>query len=110
MSTSAASSAGEVARAPKTLARRARALLRDYKQLSKARLSALVVLTASAGFAAGSEEGPMQWAKLAWTSVGTFGAAACANALNQAYEAGNDARMARTRGRPLPAAKKKKRR
>jgi hypothetical protein len=103
----AASAAGAAAR-PRSLARRLRATLRDYKQLSKARLSALVVLTASAGFAAGSG-GAIDWAKLGWTSLGTFGAAACANALNQVYEAANDALMARTRGRPLPAGRMSRR-
>jgi hypothetical protein len=98
-------SAAEAASAqPRSLPRRLRAVLRDYKQLSKAKLSALVVLTASAGFAAGSD-GAIDWAKLAWTSLGTFGAAACANGLNQAYEMSNDALMARTRGRPLPAGR-----
>ena len=60
----------------------ARELLRHYKQLSKFRLSALVVATSAAGFAAGSGE-QICWAKLAWTSVGTMGAAAAANTLNQ---------------------------
>jgi hypothetical protein len=59
-----------------------KALLGDLKQLSKFKLSSLVVLTASAGFVAGSGE-QLDWAGLAWTSLGTFGAAACANTLNQ---------------------------
>lgn len=78
--------------------------MRDYKQLSKARLSALVVATASAGFVAGSGE-QIDWAGLAWTSLGTFGAAACANALNQVYETTNDRLMNRTCNRPLPAGR-----
>ncbi|KAF6258300.1 UbiA prenyltransferase family-domain-containing protein [Scenedesmus sp. NREL 46B-D3] len=84
--------------------RRLKALLRDYKQLSKFRLSALVALTASAGFAAGSGEA-IDYEKLAWTSLGTLGAAACANTLNQLYEVANDARMARTCNRPLPGGR-----
>jgi protoheme IX farnesyltransferase len=84
--------------------RRLRAFLRDYKQLSKFRLSALVALTASAGFAVGSGDN-IDHAKLAWTSLGTLGAAACANTLNQLYEVANDARMARTCNRPLPAGR-----
>jgi protoheme IX farnesyltransferase len=78
--------------------------MRDYKQLSKFRLSALVALTASAGFAAGSGDS-IDYEKLAWTSLGTLGAAACANTLNQLYEVANDARMARTCNRPLPAGR-----
>lgn len=60
-----------------------RRLLQVYKQLSKAKLSALVVLTASAGYIAGSGD-TVDWSGFAWTSLGTFGAAACANTLNQA--------------------------
>eukprot|EP00879_Flechtneria_rotunda_P032000 GHRR01035143.1.p1 GENE.GHRR01035143.1~~GHRR01035143.1.p1 ORF type:complete len:286 (+),score=82.84 GHRR01035143.1:134-991(+) len=81
-----------------------KALMRDFKQLCKFKLSALVALTASAGFAAGSSES-VDYAKLAWTSIGTLGAAACANTLNQLYEVVNDSRMARTCNRPLPAGR-----
>ena len=79
-------------------------LLRDYKQLSKFRLSTLVVATAAAGFVAGSEEW-IDWPKLGWTSVGTFLAASSANALNQVYEVLNDGRMRRTASRPLPSGR-----
>lgn len=84
--------------------RRLKGLLRDYKKLSKFKLSALVALTASAGFAAGSGDS-IDYAKLAWTSLGTLGAAACANTLNQLYEIANDGRMTRTANRPLPAGR-----
>lgn len=87
-----------------SLLRAVRGLLRDYKQLSKARLSLLVALTASAGFVAGSGE-DIDLRGLAWTTAGTFGAAAAANALNQVYEAANDQRMNRTCNRPLPAGR-----
>lgn len=60
--------------------------MKNYKQLSKFRLSALVVASAATGFVAGSEEA-IDWGKLAWTSAGTFGAAACANTLNQVRQA-----------------------
>jgi hypothetical protein len=100
----ALSAAAAAAGRPRSLPRRLRATLRDYKQLSKAKLSALVVLTASAGFAAGSDAA-IDWAGMAWTSLGTFGAAACANTLNQVYERANDALMARTQNRPLPAGR-----
>ncbi len=104
LSTSAAAAtAGRAARVP-SLLRSVRAMLHNYKQLSKAKLSALVVLTASGGFVAGSGEA-IDWAGLVWTSLGTFGAAACANALNQLYEVANDRRMVRTCNRPLPAGR-----
>jgi hypothetical protein len=95
---------GLASRASPSLQRSARGLLRDLKQLSKARLSALVVLTAAAGFAAGSGD-TLDWAGMAWTCAGTFGAAACANTLNQVYEIANDRRMSRTCNRPLPAGR-----
>lgn len=41
-----------------------------------------VVSTACAGFALGSDE-EIDWQKMAWTAVGTFGASAAANTLNQ---------------------------
>ena len=79
-------------------------LMHDWKQLSKFKLSALVVLTSAGGFLAGSGE-RVDWAGLCWTSLGTFGAAACANTLNQLYEVTNDSRMTRTCNRPLPAGR-----
>lgn len=44
----------------------------------------------------------MAWGRLGWTALGTFGASACANTLNQIYEVVNDGRMSRTKMRPLP--------
>ena len=85
-------------------AQRSGSLINDYKQLSKFKLSSLVVLTASAGFVAGSGDS-IDWEGLAWTSLGTFGAAACANTLNQLYEVANDRLMSRTCNRPLPAGR-----
>eukprot|EP00191_Tetraselmis_sp_GSL018_P003206 CAMPEP_0177604474 /NCGR_PEP_ID=MMETSP0419_2-20121207/16139_1 /TAXON_ID=582737 /ORGANISM="Tetraselmis sp., Strain GSL018" /LENGTH=354 /DNA_ID=CAMNT_0019098463 /DNA_START=467 /DNA_END=1529 /DNA_ORIENTATION=- len=42
---------------------------------------------------------------MAWTSLGTLGAAACANTLNQVYEAKPDSLMKRTMKRPLPSGR-----
>lgn len=96
----AAASTPEVAL---TLAR-VRQLAQLYKQLSKAKLSALVVSTTAAGFVAGSGD-TIDWKKLWWTYVGTTAAASSANALNQIYEVTNDSLMKRTQRRPLPAGK-----
>ncbi|CAL8460686.1 g217 [Coccomyxa elongata] len=76
-------------------------LIQLYKQLSKHRLSALVVSTAAAGYIAGSGE-KVDWGGLAWTCAGTFGCAAAANTLNQVYEVATDSLMERTKRRPLP--------
>lgn len=83
---------------------RVRELAQLYKQLSKAKLSALVVSTTAAGFVAGSGD-TVDWKKLWWTYVGTTAAASSANALNQIYEVTNDSLMKRTQRRPLPAGK-----
>lgn len=73
-----------------------------YLELGKARLSTLVVITAFAGFMlAGAEN--LHPGLLFWTLLGTGLAALGANAFNQWREAALDARMERTRRRPLPA-------
>lgn len=95
-----------IAATPKqrSIAHRFRNLLRDYKQLSKAKLSLLVVATSAAGYAAGSKE-TIEWKGLGWTSLGTMLTASSANALNQVYEVINDSKMKRTAARPLPAGR-----
>ena len=111
-----------------------RSLANAYKQLSKFRLSALVVSTAAAGFVAGQSvtaagntspifqkmlsfctalthvetagSGPsIDWAALCWTSGGTMMAAASANTLNQVREVWQDSQMHRTCRRPLPSGR-----
>lgn len=73
-----------------------------YAELAKARLSALVVATAAVGYvvAAGDE---MRWGVLLITVIGTLLSAFSANAWNQLIEVERDARMQRTRNRPLPS-------
>lgn len=61
-----------------------------------------MVSTACAGFVLGSGD-HVALPALAWTAAGTWGAAACANALNQVFEAVPDGLMSRTRLRPLPS-------
>jgi protoheme IX farnesyltransferase len=70
--------------------------------LAKARLTALVLATAAAGFVVASPF-EVAWATLGWTVLGTGLAAASASMLNQLVEISRDARMHRTRHRPLPA-------
>eukprot|EP00887_Chlorella_sp_A99_P002564 scaffold6.g2564.t1 len=102
----AAAAAAAAARgdAPVSASRRLRQLVRNYKQLSKLRLSGLVVATAAAGYAAGSREA-IDWRGLGWTSLGTWMASSSANAFNQIYEVVNDGRMRRTAARPLPSGR-----
>jgi protoheme IX farnesyltransferase len=77
-------------------------LLKSYLELSKIRLTAMVLITAAVGFVLGSA-GPLDFARLAWTILGTGLAAAGASAFNQLLEIRRDAEMQRTRGRPLPS-------
>jgi len=73
-----------------------------YLELTKARLSALVLTTTVVGFIL-AESVSVRWTLLAWTVVGTALIAGAANALNQCLEISRDARMERTRNRPLPS-------
>ncbi|MDY7110398.1 MAG: heme o synthase [Planctomycetota bacterium] len=77
--------------------------LRQYAQLTKARLSALVLMTTAVGFAlAGTSTTGTDWWCFFATIVGTALAAGAANTLNQVLEIRLDAMMDRTRRRPLP--------
>lgn len=73
-------------------------------ELSKARLSALVLLTTLVGYMLAARGGA-SLGHVIGTLVGTALAAFGANALNQCIEADRDARMNRTRNRPLPSGR-----
>lgn len=77
---------------------------RCYWELSKARLSMLVVATSGTGFVLGSGNA-IDFAGLCWTCTGTMMVAASANSLNQVFEVRNDAKMKRTMRRPLPSGR-----
>jgi protoheme IX farnesyltransferase len=74
----------------------------DLMTLVKVRLSLLVLITTLVGFLLGWR-GPLHWALLAATLTGTALCAGGAAALNQWWERDLDARMKRTRTRPLPS-------
>lgn len=76
---------------------------RLYAQLSKYRLSALVMSTTSAGYLAAG--GPVDALTLSWACLGTMLASSSANTFNQVIETENDSRMKRTRARPLPSGR-----
>ncbi|TFK50074.1 farnesyltransferase [Heliocybe sulcata] len=73
--------------------------LKLYSELSKSRLSILVVLTAMSGVAMSPL--PATVPVLLSTAMGTALCAAAANTLNQLQEVPFDAQMSRTRNRPL---------
>ncbi|GLT73722.1 hypothetical protein SLA2020_455600 [Shorea laevis] len=77
---------------------------RCYWELSKGRLSMLVVATSGTGYVLGSGNA-IDFAGLCWTCAGTMMVAASANSLNQVFEISNDAKMKRTRHRPLPSGR-----
>jgi protoheme IX farnesyltransferase len=85
-----------------TAARHHRSLRSMYLELTKARLSAMVLLTTATGYVLAST-GAIDWVRFAATIVGTALAAGAANTLNQVREIGRDRCMHRTAGRPLPA-------
>lgn len=79
-------------------------MLRDLMELSKARLSGMVLVTTLVGYllAAFRIDAGVLAATLAGTALTAFGA----NALNQYRERDVDALMTRTRERPLPAGRR----
>jgi heme o synthase len=73
----------------------------DFIELTKPRLVMMIGLTTLLGYHLGAP-GRIDWLRLVVTLVGTALAAGGTMALNQYYERDLDARMYRTRGRPLP--------
>lgn len=74
--------------------------LAAYLELVKVRLTLLVVLTTAVGFVVASD--PIDWGRFLLTLFGTAMTAAGSMAANQAWERVRDARMERTRERPIP--------
>jgi protoheme IX farnesyltransferase len=73
----------------------------DYVALTKPRLNLLVVVTSAAGYYLGTVAAPDLF-KMAQAVIGTTLVAGGSAVLNQVYERDTDARMRRTRLRPLP--------
>lgn len=73
-----------------------------FSELSKLRLSALVVSTTSVGFLSVGAVVPMDYTTFVSCCVGTALCSSSASTLNQIFEIDRDARMRRTRNRPLP--------
>ena len=80
------------------------ASLADFLALTKPNIVALILATVAAGFYLGSN-GPLAVGTLLHTLVGSALVAGGSNALNQILERRIDARMRRTRQRPLPAGR-----
>jgi protoheme IX farnesyltransferase len=76
----------------------------DFLELTKPRITTLVVITAGVGYAVGAPRG-LDPAAFVALLIGTALVAGGASALNQYWEREADARMERTRLRPIPAGR-----
>ena len=76
----------------------------DYLELTKPRITLLVVITAAVGYFMASPRGLAGWGFL-HTLIGTALVAAGASVLNQVLERDADARMRRTANRAIPAGR-----
>ena len=78
---------------------------RDYVELTKPRITALVLVTAAAGFYLGSAGSAFDVLRFLSTLLGVALVAAGTSGMNQVLERDVDALMARTRSRPLPSGR-----
>ena len=78
---------------------------RDYYDLCKPKVVMLLLLTAVVGVVLASPPGDISIFVLVMSSLGIGLAASAGAAINQIVERENDAKMARTEGRPLPQGK-----
>ena len=75
--------------------------VKSYLELSKFRLSSMVVFTSGAGFACAGM--PLDYTTMAAVCTGTALCAASAGTFNQIFEISEDSKMKRTLTRPLPS-------
>lgn len=80
------------------------ARLADYVELTKPRISAMVLVTVTVGYTLATH-GNWQWGVLVPALIGIALVASASSAWNQWYERRTDARMHRTANRPLPAGR-----
>ena len=80
------------------------ALLRDYVALTKPRIISLLLLTTVASMFVADPSGP-PIATILWTMLGGYLAAGGAGAINHYLDRERDARMTRTRRRPLASGR-----
>ncbi len=78
--------------------------VRDYIELTKPRITWLILMSTGIGFFFGAQNG-WNWLAFLHTIIGTGLIASGTAALNQWYERVADARMNRTRQRPIPSGR-----
>ena len=81
--------------------------MRDYLELTKPRITLLILICTAVGYTFGCG-GVFHIAVLVHALAGTALLASGTSALNQWYEVESDAKMRRTRLRPLPAGRLKR--
>jgi protoheme IX farnesyltransferase len=77
----------------------------DLAELTKPRITSMVVVTAAAGFLLAAQDVALDLLRLVHTLLATALVSSGAGALNQVVERETDARMRRTASRPLPAGR-----
>ena len=83
-----------------------KSLYKDFVEITKARLSISVVVSTIAGYLLGfNEEHPFQWLVLVLLVVGGYCMVGASNVFNQIIEIELDAKMDRTKNRPLPSGR-----
>lgn len=83
-----------------------KSLYKDFVEITKARLSISVVVSTIAGYLLGfNEEQPFQWMVLMLLIVGGYCMVGASNVFNQIIEIELDAKMDRTKNRPLPSGR-----
>ena len=83
-----------------------KSLYKDFVEITKARLSISVVVSTIAGYLLGfNEEQPFQWPVLVLLIVGGYCMVGASNVFNQIIEIELDAKMDRTKNRPLPSGR-----
>ena len=78
---------------------------RDYVTLTKPRITLMVVLTVWVGFMFGAGARGWDWLTLCSALIGAAMSCMGASVLNQVYERDTDAKMNRTKGRPMPTGR-----
>ena len=83
-----------------------KSLYKDFVEITKARLSISVVVSTIAGYLLGfNESQPFQWTVLFLLIIGGYCMVGASNVFNQIIEIELDAKMDRTKNRPLPSGR-----
>ena len=83
-----------------------RSIFIDFKEITKAGLAISVVFSSIVGYLLGfSEEYPFNWVTLILLAIGGYFMVGASNVFNQVIEKDLDAKMDRTKNRPLPSGR-----